>query len=74
MCIDLFVLLLLKGSLQPYHLEGLNFLRSAWSNRTHVVLADNMWLGNVFSNIILTLVGGIYFRLVLRPDVRSRGI
>ncbi|WZZ76570.1 hypothetical protein YC2023_087940 [Brassica napus] len=40
-----------RGSLQPYHLEGLNFLRSAWSNRTHVVLADNMWLGTRIQSI-----------------------
>nr|VDD40785.1 unnamed protein product [Brassica oleracea] len=41
----------ITGSLQPYHLEGLNFLRSAWSNRTHVVLADNMWLGTRIQSI-----------------------
>jgi hypothetical protein len=34
------------GSLHPYQLEGLNFLRFAWQQRKHVILADEMGLGN----------------------------
>ncbi len=33
------------GSLHPYQLEGLNFLRFSWSKQTHVILADEMGLG-----------------------------
>jgi hypothetical protein len=35
-----------EGTLHPYQLEGLNFLRFSWSNQTHVILADEMGLGN----------------------------
>ncbi|XP_018479052.1 CHD3-type chromatin-remodeling factor PICKLE [Raphanus sativus] len=41
----------ITGTLHPYHLEGLNFLRSAWSNRTHVVFADEMGLGTSVQSI-----------------------
>lgn len=34
-----------EGSLHPYQLEGLNFLRFSWSKHTHVILADEMGLG-----------------------------
>lgn len=34
-----------KGTLHPYQLEGLNFLRFSWSKSTHVILADEMGLG-----------------------------
>lgn len=34
-----------EGSLHPYQLEGLNFLRFSWSKQTHVILADEMGLG-----------------------------
>jgi chromodomain-helicase-DNA-binding protein 4 len=37
---------LVGGSLHPYQLEGLNFLRFAWQQRKHVILADEMGLGN----------------------------
>lgn len=33
------------GSLHPYQLEGLNFLRFAWEQNKHVILADEMGLG-----------------------------
>lgn len=33
------------GSLHPYQLEGLNFLRFAWEQSKHVILADEMGLG-----------------------------
>ncbi|XP_068647282.1 CHD3-type chromatin-remodeling factor PICKLE isoform X2 [Aristolochia californica] len=39
------------GSLHPYQLEGLNFLRFAWSKRTHVILADEMGLGKTIQSI-----------------------
>jgi hypothetical protein len=35
----------IEGSLHPYQLEGLNFLRFSWSKQTHVILADEMGLG-----------------------------
>ncbi|WVZ18110.1 hypothetical protein V8G54_005432 [Vigna mungo] len=34
------------GTLHPYQLEGLNFLRFSWSKQTHVILADEMGLGD----------------------------
>ncbi|KAL0739308.1 hypothetical protein Bca4012_015518 [Brassica carinata] len=41
----------ITGSLHPYHLEGLNFLRSAWSTRTHVVLVDERGIGTTIQSI-----------------------
>ncbi|KAH6757889.1 chromatin remodeling factor CHD3 [Perilla frutescens var. hirtella] len=41
------------GSLHPYQLEGLNFLRFAWSKQTHVILADEMGLGKTIQSIAL---------------------
>lgn len=38
-----------EGSLHPYQLEGLNFLRFSWSKQTHVILADEMGLGKSLS-------------------------
>ncbi|XP_011622141.1 CHD3-type chromatin-remodeling factor PICKLE isoform X2 [Amborella trichopoda] len=39
------------GSLHPYQLEGLNFLRFSWSKETHVILADEMGLGKTVQSI-----------------------
>ncbi|XP_057959148.1 CHD3-type chromatin-remodeling factor PICKLE-like [Malania oleifera] len=39
------------GSLHPYQLEGLNFLRFSWSKQTHVILADEMGLGKTIQSI-----------------------
>lgn len=39
------------GTLHPYQLEGLNFLRFSWSKRTHVILADEMGLGKTIQSI-----------------------
>ncbi|KAF5181479.1 Chd3-type chromatin-remodeling factor pickle, partial [Thalictrum thalictroides] len=39
------------GSLHPYQLEGLNFLRYSWSKQTHVILADEMGLGKTIQSI-----------------------
>lgn len=36
-----------EGSLHPYQLEGLNFLRFSWAKQTHVILADEMGLGRL---------------------------
>ena len=36
-----------EGSLHPYQLEGLNFLRFSWAKQTHVILADEMGLGKL---------------------------
>ncbi|KAH8939040.1 hypothetical protein BDL97_15G016300 [Sphagnum fallax] len=50
---------LVGGSLHPYQLEGLNFLRFAWQQRKHVILADEMGLGKTIQSIafIAALVG-----------------
>uniref|UniRef100_A0A1D1YBA8 CHD3-type chromatin-remodeling factor PICKLE n=1 Tax=Anthurium amnicola TaxID=1678845 RepID=A0A1D1YBA8_9ARAE len=39
------------GTLHPYQLEGLNFLRYSWSKNTHVILADEMGLGKTIQSI-----------------------
>ncbi|XP_010942119.1 CHD3-type chromatin-remodeling factor PICKLE [Elaeis guineensis] len=39
------------GTLHPYQLEGLNFLRFSWSKNTHVILADEMGLGKTIQSI-----------------------
>ncbi|XP_051119947.1 CHD3-type chromatin-remodeling factor PICKLE-like [Andrographis paniculata] len=39
------------GSLHPYQLEGLNFLRYSWAKHTHVILADEMGLGKTIQSI-----------------------
>ncbi|KAK8654913.1 hypothetical protein V6N13_107509 [Hibiscus sabdariffa] len=39
------------GTLHPYQLEGLNFLRFSWFNQTHVILADEMGLGKTIQSI-----------------------
>lgn len=39
------------GTLHPYQLEGLNFLRYSWSKKTHVILADEMGLGKTIQSI-----------------------
>ncbi|XP_010525929.1 PREDICTED: CHD3-type chromatin-remodeling factor PICKLE-like [Tarenaya hassleriana] len=41
----------IRGSLHPYQLEGLNFLRFSWSKQTHVILADEMGLGKTIQSI-----------------------
>ncbi|KAK7311902.1 hypothetical protein RJT34_10364 [Clitoria ternatea] len=41
----------LSGTLHPYQLEGLNFLRFSWSKQTHVILADEMGLGKTIQSI-----------------------
>ncbi|KAK7383460.1 hypothetical protein VNO78_29139 [Psophocarpus tetragonolobus] len=39
------------GTLHPYQLEGLNFLRFSWYKQTHVILADEMGLGKTIQSI-----------------------
>ncbi|KAL8108884.1 CHD3-type chromatin-remodeling factor PICKLE isoform X1 [Apium graveolens] len=39
------------GSLHPYQLEGLNFLRFSYYKQTHVILADEMGLGKTIQSI-----------------------
>ncbi|KAJ6853702.1 CHD3-type chromatin-remodeling factor PICKLE [Iris pallida] len=39
------------GTLHPYQLEGLKFLRYSWSKKTHVILADEMGLGKTIQSI-----------------------
>ncbi|KAL5785967.1 hypothetical protein ACOSQ2_008359 [Xanthoceras sorbifolium] len=58
------------GSLHPYQLEGLNFLRFSWSKQTHVILADEMGLGKTIQSIafLASLLGeGISPHLVVAP-------
>ncbi|XP_073042512.1 CHD3-type chromatin-remodeling factor PICKLE-like isoform X1 [Primulina eburnea] len=58
------------GSLHPYQLEGLNFLRFAWSKQTHVILADEMGLGKTIQSIafLASLFGEIHYpHLVIAP-------
>uniref|UniRef100_UPI00358F9DE4 chromodomain-helicase-DNA-binding protein 4-like isoform X2 n=1 Tax=Myxine glutinosa TaxID=7769 RepID=UPI00358F9DE4 len=40
------------GTLHPYQLEGLNWLRFSWSQGTHTILADEMGLGKTIQTIV----------------------
>ncbi|XP_059076151.1 CHD3-type chromatin-remodeling factor PICKLE isoform X4 [Cryptomeria japonica] len=42
---------LVGGTLHPYQLEGLNFLRFSWLQGRHVILADEMGLGKTIQSI-----------------------
>ena len=46
------------GTLHPYQLEGLNWLRFSWAQRTNTILADEMGLGKTIQTIafLYTLV------------------
>ncbi|KAL2926136.1 CHD3-type chromatin-remodeling factor PICKLE [Bienertia sinuspersici] len=58
------------GSLHPYQLEGLNFLRFSWSKQTHVILADEMGLGKTIQSIAFLaslFEVGVYPHLVVAP-------
>ncbi|KAK4769193.1 hypothetical protein SAY86_027343 [Trapa natans] len=58
------------GSLHPYQLEGLNFLRFSWSKQTHVILADEMGLGKTIQSIAFLaslFEDSIYPHLVVAP-------
>ncbi|XP_044472362.1 CHD3-type chromatin-remodeling factor PICKLE-like isoform X2 [Mangifera indica] len=58
------------GSLHPYQLEGLNFLRFSWSKQTHVILADEMGLGKTIQSIAFLaslFEEGILPHLVIAP-------
>ncbi|XP_038711495.1 CHD3-type chromatin-remodeling factor PICKLE-like isoform X2 [Tripterygium wilfordii] len=58
------------GSLHPYQLEGLNFLRFSWSKQTHVILADEMGLGKTIQSIAFLaslFEENIYPHLVVAP-------
>ncbi len=39
------------GTLHPYQLEGLNWLRFSWSQNTNTILADEMGLGKTIQTI-----------------------
>ena len=39
------------GTLHPYQLEGLNWLRYSWANGTDTILADEMGLGKTIQTI-----------------------
>lgn len=47
---------MLEGSLHPYQLEGLNFLRFSYNKQTHVILADEMGLGKLSFAVVLYLL------------------
>ncbi|CAL0327180.1 unnamed protein product [Lupinus luteus] len=58
------------GTLHPYQLEGLNFLRFSWSKQTHVILADEMGLGKTIQSIAFLAAlfeEGISPHLVVAP-------
>ncbi|KAM5564718.1 CHD3-type chromatin-remodeling factor PICKLE [Rosa sericea] len=58
------------GTLHPYQLEGLNFLRFSWSKQTHVILADEMGLGKTIQSIAFLaslLEERVYPHLVVAP-------
>lgn len=58
------------GTLHPYQLEGLNFLRYSWSKKTHVILADEMGLGKTIQSIAFLaslFEENIYPHLVIAP-------
>ncbi|KAI3902301.1 hypothetical protein MKW92_048806 [Papaver armeniacum] len=58
------------GSLHPYQLEGLNFLRFSWSKQTHVILADEMGLGKTIQSIAFLgslFEENLYPHLVVAP-------
>ncbi|KAA8518154.1 hypothetical protein F0562_015628 [Nyssa sinensis] len=58
------------GTLHPYQLEGLNFLRFSWSKQTHVILADEMGLGKTIQSIAFLaslLEESLYPHLVVAP-------
>ncbi|CAA0841965.1 CHD3-type chromatin-remodeling factor PICKLE [Striga hermonthica] len=58
------------GSLHPYQLEGLNFLRFSWSKPTHVILADEMGLGKTIQSIAFLaslFEDSLYPHLVIAP-------
>ena len=39
------------GTLHPYQLEGLNWLRFSWAQNTNTILADEMGLGKTIQTI-----------------------
>ena len=39
------------GSLHPYQMEGLNWLRFSWAQKTNTILADEMGLGKTIQTI-----------------------
>ncbi|CAI0444180.1 unnamed protein product [Linum tenue] len=58
------------GSLHPYQLEGLNFLRFSFSKQTHVILADEMGLGKTIQSIAFLaslFEENVYPHLVVAP-------
>ncbi|XP_050414709.1 chromodomain-helicase-DNA-binding protein 4 isoform X3 [Patella vulgata] len=40
------------GTIYPYQLEGLNWLRYSWANNTDTILADEMGLGKTIQTIV----------------------
>ncbi|XP_022245679.1 chromodomain-helicase-DNA-binding protein Mi-2 homolog isoform X2 [Limulus polyphemus] len=40
------------GELHPYQLEGVNWLRFSWANKTDIILADEMGLGKTIQTIV----------------------
>ena len=42
---ECYFLVVIEGTLHPYQLEGLNFLRYSWYHDKRVILGDEMGLG-----------------------------
>ena len=53
------------GTLHPYQLEGLNWLRYSWGQGTNTILADEMGLGKTIQTIC--------FLYSLYKEVRNSG-
>ena len=57
------------GTLHSYQLEGLNWLRFSWAQKTNTILADEMGLGKTIQTIcflysLLKEVGHVIHRYV----------
>jgi chromodomain-helicase-DNA-binding protein 4 len=59
----------LSGSLHPYQLEGLNFLRFAWEQNKHVILADEMGLGMKTTSLLIVF----YYSRFIHVSFKASG-
>jgi SNF2 family DNA or RNA helicase len=57
------------GSLHPYQLEGLNFLRFAWEQNKHVILADEMGLGMKTTSLLIVF----YYSRFIHVSFKASG-
>ena len=65
------------GTLHPYQLEGLNWLRFSWAQGTNTILADEMGLGKTIQTIafLYSLVKEVnaYF-IIIKKSHRSYNV